>query len=343
MSLISCSHWGQLLFQSWKSPRIDVYTKSPFVIAGQKLSGTIVVQPVESLVHFSVTLMGSLVSLLNTYCLFISTALLNIHKVRLNTISIRKYNHGKNKEGFLLMCFSELWYMRFNRIKYVEYKKKVQVYSNQARWSDPDQPISFQTEENQVTLDLHIPHTLWLSNHHELSLHLSLENKSIQPPTFGLNNNNPRRQKGSRIKVVKTGSTLGWWQPLISGAKDSLIMTLPLPMNSFSTDGQKELNVSFFLQVFIQKFRDCLVATLPILLLHPMSCTSLPLPASASQLLPRPATMIPYQPNMLSRMKSSLHQWIMDRSPSISSFQTESTVQNVESYASEKVEVALLK
>lgn len=58
MSLIHCYNWANLAYQALHSPKIEVYTKSPFVIAGYTLSGTVVVGYPHNLVGLSLTMIG---------------------------------------------------------------------------------------------------------------------------------------------------------------------------------------------------------------------------------------------------------------------------------------------
>ncbi|RCH84056.1 hypothetical protein CU098_006086 [Rhizopus stolonifer] len=349
MSLIHCYNWANLAYQALHSPKIEVYTKSPFVIAGYTLSGTVVVGYPHNLVGLSLTMIGKEAG--DQKHVFLKECLVRLDSLdgqniipfdcKLPTMSNGTYKHKRGSIQYYIQC--EVWYTRFNKVECLKIKKPIQVYSNRDRWVDQDQAISFLSSDRYVAIDFHMLQSIWVSNNTDIAVHLTIQNNN----THYINQVKLKllRQIGKRIETVNTSSSLKWWQPLAPKEKDDLIMTISPPANEFSVDQQKEMNISFFIQAFVyvqSSKKGILVANIPILLVHPMSCSKLPMPPSSTSLLPRPPTMIPYpHQTLLGKVKHSFSSWI-ERSSTLASFSTNSsctTIQNVESYATEKVEI----
>ena len=59
MSLVSYyKHWTSFLYLTLRYPTIRIYTKTPSIIAGNELSGTIVIEYPSNLFGITVTMIG---------------------------------------------------------------------------------------------------------------------------------------------------------------------------------------------------------------------------------------------------------------------------------------------
>ncbi|KAG1139072.1 hypothetical protein G6F37_008935 [Rhizopus arrhizus] len=346
MSLVSYyKHWTSFLYLTLRYPTIRIYTKTPSIIAGNELSGTIMIEYPSNLFGITVTMI-----VCQHKHIFLKDTILRIDSLDMQKRSTRtipfqyrlhhlfsgtyKKQRGGKSIKYHIQC--ELWYIRLGKIEYVKIKKPITVYSNVSRWLREEQALSFLFNDRQVLIDVCLPQRVWISDNTAISIHLFIQNNHLRQH---LNEVKLKliRQIGNRIKIIATNSSREWWQPLMPRGQDELIMTIQPPPNEFSIDQQKELNVSFFVQVFVCFQNEILVANLPILLVHPMSASSIHPSSTHASLLTQPPTLAITQKTLSGRIKHGLTGWMNLSLASVGS--EASTIQNVASFASEKVEI----
>ncbi|KAG1514770.1 hypothetical protein G6F52_009838 [Rhizopus delemar] len=242
MSLVAYyKHWTSFLYLTLRYPTIQIYTKTPSILAGNELSGTIVIEYPSNLFGITVTMIGKEVC--QHKHIFLKDTILRIDSLdmqkrltrtipfqyrlhHLFTGTYKKQRGGRSIE-YHVQC--ELWYTRFGKIEHVKIKKPITVYSNVSHWLREEQALSFLFNNRQVWMDVCLPQRVWISDNTAISIHMFIQNNHPRQP---LNEVKLKltRQIGKRIKVIATNSSRAWWQPLMPRAQDELTMTIQPPM-----------------------------------------------------------------------------------------------------------------
>ncbi|CEI98331.1 hypothetical protein RMCBS344292_12441 [Rhizopus microsporus] len=239
MSLVrQYKHWTLLLYHALRAPTIQIYMKSPSVVAGQDISGTVVIQ------HYQSTVFGVTVNVIGKEVnkqshVFLKDTILQLdsidmeHKLtlsfnyRLSDLLSGTYAHKKGSIQYYIQC-----------IERVRVKKRFELYSNMSHYMDMDKPISFSSSHPDVSIDFYMPRTVWITDNTPIYMHLTIQNNALGHSIDEVKLRLVKRFKQHK-EIIATSSSLGWWQPLEPEQQDAILMTIRPPVsNKHSTDNQ---------------------------------------------------------------------------------------------------------
>ncbi|RCH79757.1 hypothetical protein CU097_000580, partial [Rhizopus azygosporus] len=278
MSLVrQYKHWTLLLYHALRAPTIQIYMKSPSVVAGQDISGTVVIE------HYQSTIFGVTVNVIGKEVnkqshVFLKDTILQLdsidmeHKLtlsfnhRLSDLLSGTYAHKKGSIQYYIQC--ELWYTRLGSIERVRVKKRFELYSNMNHYMNVDKPISFSSSHSDMSIDFYMPRTVWITDNTPIYIHLAIQNNALDHSINEIKLRLVKRFKQNK-EIIATSSSLGWWQPLEPEHQDVILMTIRPPANEFTISQQGNMSVSFEVQAFTrsQRFKkDIMLANIPVIL-----------------------------------------------------------------------------